>query len=122
MPIACPLDIKWCPLTDCVFTFTAIATRLSKDVCSTSFFLFGTADEPRHRGLVQRRKEVGWFAGKQGYRYEDLKQDIGASPCARYGMAGKEFQQIVAPVFDGFRIGLFKEGIQIQQSDRPIET
>ena len=68
---------------------TAIASRLSEDIPGSSFFLFGLADHPKHRGLVQRRKEVGWFAGKQGIQYDQLKQDLGAKPSARYGLTGK---------------------------------
>ena len=42
-----------------------------------------------NRGLVQRRKEVGWFAGKQGIQYDQLKEDLGAKPSARYGLTGR---------------------------------
>ncbi len=53
-----------------------------------SAFLFGSADLPKQRGLVERRKEVKWFSGKQGFNYEGITYDIGRKPTARYGLTG----------------------------------
>ncbi|XP_066940039.1 uncharacterized protein [Macrobrachium rosenbergii] len=62
-----------------------LAGRLTATVPGTSAFLFGTGD-PENRGLVQRRKEVGWF--RKPVRYEKLVHDLGAPPSARYGLTG----------------------------------
>ncbi|XP_072022396.1 glutamate formimidoyltransferase-like [Amphiura filiformis] len=75
-------------LEECGNVANEIAKTLAKDVRGSSFFLFGTADHPKHRGLVQRRKEVGWFAGKHGVQYDKLQQDLGANPSTRYGLTG----------------------------------
>ena len=53
-----------------------------------SAFLFGSADHPKQRGLVERREEVKWFSGKQGVNYEGITYDIGRKPTSRYGLTG----------------------------------
>ena len=72
-----------------VFIFTDIASNLVRDVPGSSFFLFGTADVPNKRDLVERRKQVGWFLGQHEMDYGCLKHDLGSSPSAKYGLTGK---------------------------------
>lgn len=74
------------------FTFTFfssspadIARNLTTEVKGSSVFLFGAADV-EGRGLVSRRKAVGWF--KAPVDYSALKQDLGDPPSARYGLTG----------------------------------
>ncbi|XP_068235890.1 uncharacterized protein [Palaemon carinicauda] len=62
-----------------------LAGRLTTTVPGTSVFLFGAGD-PENRGLVQRRKEVGWF--RKPVRYDGLVHDLGAPPSSRYGLTG----------------------------------
>ena len=69
------------------FRIADIATELSKSVPGMSAFLFGAADLPRKRSLVQRRKEVKWYFGKHGST-RDIQHDIGIIPSTRYGLTG----------------------------------
>ncbi|XP_047487925.1 uncharacterized protein LOC125038492 [Penaeus chinensis] len=62
-----------------------VAERLAKTVPGTSFFLFGSGD-PAGRGLVARRKEVGWF--RRPVTYHALVHDLGGTPTERYGLTG----------------------------------
>ncbi|XP_071521279.1 uncharacterized protein [Panulirus ornatus] len=62
-----------------------VAERLSTSVPGTSFFMFGTGDS-EGRGLVQRRKEVGWF--RRPVQYPLLRHDLGHTPSSRYGLTG----------------------------------
>ncbi|XP_073768339.1 formiminotransferase N-terminal subdomain-containing protein isoform X5 [Danio rerio] len=63
-----------------------LALTLAERVAGTSAFLFGWADSPQHRGLAQRRKEIGWF-GKV-LNVSNIKPDIGSQPTRRYGITG----------------------------------
>ena len=65
-----------------------IGEHNTRTIPGTSVFFFGTADRPRERGLVERRKEVGWYKGKHGMSYDNVSFDIGVSPTARYGLTG----------------------------------
>ncbi|XP_069974624.1 uncharacterized protein [Penaeus vannamei] len=62
-----------------------VAERLTKTVPGSSFFLFGAGD-PAGRGLVARRKEVGWF--RRPVTYHALAHDLGSTPTERYGLTG----------------------------------
>lgn len=65
-----------------------VANQLSESVPGMSAFLFGAADLPLRRGLVERRKHLGWFSGKHGSEFDNIQQDIGARPSSRYGCTG----------------------------------
>ncbi len=67
---------------------TGVAERLSATVPTMSAFLFGTADLPCRRGLVERRKEVSWYRGKHGRRC-DAPHDIGTKPNVLHGLTGR---------------------------------
>ncbi|XP_073768336.1 formiminotransferase N-terminal subdomain-containing protein isoform X3 [Danio rerio] len=73
-------------LQDCGEEAQALALTLAERVAGTSAFLFGWADSPQHRGLAQRRKEIGWF-GKV-LNVSNIKPDIGSQPTRRYGITG----------------------------------
>uniref|UniRef100_A0A8C8RPM4 Formiminotransferase cyclodeaminase N-terminal like n=1 Tax=Pelusios castaneus TaxID=367368 RepID=A0A8C8RPM4_9SAUR len=64
-----------------------IAEILTLRVPGCSVFLFGQADQPEKRSLVQRRKQLGWFKGRD-FNSMKVKPDIGASPSERYGITG----------------------------------
>ena len=74
-------------LDECGLIANEIARKVAELTGGTSFFFFGSADTNK-RGLVERRKDVGWYAGKKGLDYEKLKWDIGTKPSSRYGMTG----------------------------------
>ena len=65
-----------------------IGNRLVDEVPGTSIFWFGYADRPNLRGLVECRKEVSWYKGKQGLKWDNLKYDHGQPPTSRYGLTG----------------------------------
>ncbi len=65
-----------------------IGNQIVSEVLGTSVFYFGTADFPNARGLVERRKEVGWYRGRHGMSYDGVKFDIGEPPAPRYGLTG----------------------------------
>ncbi|XP_074647941.1 uncharacterized protein LOC141903634 isoform X2 [Tubulanus polymorphus] len=75
-------------LEECATIARELATDLATSVPGSASFLFGYADRPEKRSLVQRRKQVNWFQGKHGIDYSQLKRDIGPSPGARYGLTG----------------------------------
>ncbi|CAB1346757.1 unnamed protein product [Coregonus sp. 'balchen'] len=52
----------------------------------TSAFFFGWADLPQHRGLAQRRKEMGWF--RKNPDTGASRPDMGPLPQKRYGLTG----------------------------------
>ena len=68
--------------------FKDIATRLTSNIPGTSAFLFGAADRPLLRGLVERRKAVKWFRGQRQSKYDGIKADVGPDPIPRYGLTG----------------------------------
>ncbi|XP_030642937.1 formiminotransferase N-terminal subdomain-containing protein isoform X1 [Chanos chanos] len=73
-------------LEDCGREAQALAYDLTQRVVGTSAFFFGWADSPRHRGLAQRRKEVGWF--RKDLDISAIKPDVGSHPIRRYGLTG----------------------------------
>uniref|UniRef100_A0A7M4ES15 Formiminotransferase cyclodeaminase N-terminal like n=1 Tax=Crocodylus porosus TaxID=8502 RepID=A0A7M4ES15_CROPO len=65
-----------------------IAERLTLHIPGCSVFLFGHADQPEKRSLVQRRKQLGWFIGRD-FKSMENKPDIGATLSQRYGLTGR---------------------------------
>ncbi|XP_044287854.1 formiminotransferase N-terminal subdomain-containing protein isoform X1 [Varanus komodoensis] len=61
-----------------------IAKSLAVRVPGCSMFLFGHADLPQKRSLVQRRKQLRWFDGKAA----NVIPDVGSAPTLRYGLTG----------------------------------
>ncbi|XP_067043433.1 uncharacterized protein [Acropora muricata] len=51
-------------LEECGEIAISLGNRLVNSIKGTSVFLFGHADRPLLRGLVQRRKAVNWYNGK----------------------------------------------------------
>ncbi|XP_032385577.1 formiminotransferase N-terminal subdomain-containing protein [Etheostoma spectabile] len=70
----------------CATAARAVAEGLTERVPGTSAFLFGWADAPRHRGLAQRRREMGWFRKTRDTR--DIRPDMGPQPRQRFGLTG----------------------------------
>ncbi|KAG7502897.1 formimidoyltransferase-cyclodeaminase-like [Solea senegalensis] len=70
---------------DCAEQAQAVARGLATRVQGTTVFLFGWADSPLHRGLAQRRKEMGWFKKMPDLR---IQPDIGPQPQKRFGVTG----------------------------------
>ncbi|XP_055726846.1 formiminotransferase N-terminal subdomain-containing protein isoform X2 [Salvelinus fontinalis] len=66
--------------------FWTVAAGLTERVSGTSAFFFGWADSPQHRGLAQRRKEMGWF--RKNPDTGAIRPDVGPLPQKRYGLTG----------------------------------
>ncbi|XP_050606692.1 formiminotransferase N-terminal subdomain-containing protein isoform X2 [Macaca thibetana thibetana] len=62
-----------------------LAEDLVQHVPGCSVFLFGEADLPEKRSLVQRRKQLGWFTRRD---VSALQPDLGAAPARRCGLTG----------------------------------
>ncbi|KAB0365829.1 hypothetical protein FD754_009985 [Muntiacus muntjak] len=62
-----------------------LAENLVLSIPGCSVFLFGEADLPEKRPLVQRRKQLGWFTRRD---FSALKPDLGAAPARRCGLTG----------------------------------
>ncbi|XP_011902803.1 PREDICTED: uncharacterized protein LOC105580009 isoform X1 [Cercocebus atys] len=62
-----------------------LAEDLVRHVPGCSVFLFGEADLPEKRSLVQRRKQLGWFTRRD---FSALQPDLGAAPARRCGLTG----------------------------------
>lgn len=75
-------------LKECGQIAQRIGRRIVETIKGTSVFFFGHADNPKCCGLVARRKEVNWYAGKGGMIFDSIGYDIGAPPSARYGCTG----------------------------------
>uniref|UniRef100_A0A4W5NN46 Formiminotransferase cyclodeaminase N-terminal like 1 n=1 Tax=Hucho hucho TaxID=62062 RepID=A0A4W5NN46_9TELE len=73
-------------LGDCAKEARAVAAGLTERVSGTSAFFFGWADSPQHRGLAQRRKEMGWF--RKNPDTGASRPDVGPLPQKRYGLTG----------------------------------
>ncbi|XP_066543830.1 formiminotransferase N-terminal subdomain-containing protein [Amia ocellicauda] len=73
-------------LEECGQEARGVAASLTERIPGTSVFHFGFADLPQRRGLVQRRKELGWF--QQNPELSAIKADVGAAPGRRYGLTG----------------------------------
>ncbi|KAB1279013.1 Formiminotransferase N-terminal subdomain-containing protein [Camelus dromedarius] len=66
-------------------TLTGLAENLVERVPGCSVFLFGEADLPEKRSLVQRRKQLGWFTRRD---FSALEPDLGVAPARRCGLTG----------------------------------
>ena len=75
-------------LEDCGEIALTIARRIVHGVKGTAVFLFGRADRPKCRGLVERRKAVKWYDGKCGVDFGRVGWDLGCPPTSRYGCTG----------------------------------
>ena len=75
-------------LEECGDIASRLGNRIIKSITGSSVFLFGAADRPLKRGLVERRKAVNWYSGRYGMDYESIGWDIGPSPSSRYGCTG----------------------------------
>ncbi|KAM7104312.1 formiminotransferase N-terminal subdomain-containing protein isoform 2-T5 [Molossus nigricans] len=78
------------PLTDvgveeCGAVARSLAENLVLHAPGSSVFLFGEADLPAKRTLVQRRKQLGWFTRRD---FSALEPDLGAAPARRCGLTG----------------------------------
>lgn len=73
---------------ECGDIASRLATRITKSIIGSSVFLFGAADRPSRRGLVERRKAVNWYSGRYGMSYENVGWDVGSPPTSRYGCTG----------------------------------
>ncbi|XP_076854490.1 formiminotransferase N-terminal subdomain-containing protein isoform X3 [Brachyhypopomus gauderio] len=73
-------------LEECGKEAQSLAAALTERVQGTSAFLFGWADVPLHRGLAQRRKELGWF--QKDPNIAAMLPDVGPQPTRRYGLTG----------------------------------
>ncbi|XP_066474705.1 formiminotransferase N-terminal subdomain-containing protein isoform X2 [Tiliqua scincoides] len=80
------------PLSDvdveeCGMVAQKIADNLALSVPGCSIFLFGQADLPNRKSLVQRRKEVGWF-NRRTFSAASVEPDVGSAPTSKYGLTG----------------------------------
>ncbi|KAJ7362031.1 Formiminotransferase domain, N-terminal subdomain [Desmophyllum pertusum] len=75
-------------LAECGDIALNLGRRLVNSVKGTSVFLFGHADQPLVRGLVERRKAVNWYHGKHGMDFSRVGWDLGTPPSQRYGCTG----------------------------------
>ncbi|XP_048200159.1 formiminotransferase N-terminal subdomain-containing protein [Perognathus longimembris pacificus] len=60
-----------------------LAQNLVLHIPGFSVFLFGEADLPEKRSLVQRRKQLGWFTRRD---FSHLQLDLGVTPARRCGI------------------------------------
>ncbi|XP_036277920.2 formiminotransferase N-terminal subdomain-containing protein [Pipistrellus kuhlii] len=70
---------------ECGALARSLAETLVLSVPGSSVFLFGEADLPQKRPLVQRRKQLGWFARRD---LGALEPDLGVAPARRCGLTG----------------------------------
>ncbi|XP_053774880.1 formiminotransferase N-terminal subdomain-containing protein isoform X1 [Desmodus rotundus] len=70
---------------ECGAVARSLAESLVLHVPGSSVFLFGEADLPEKRTLVQRRKQLGWFTRRD---FSALEPDLGATPARRCGLTG----------------------------------
>ena len=83
-------------LQDCGVVATNISRKLAEVVNGSSFFFFGTADVER-RGLILRRKEIGWFSTGNIRHTPDF-----GNYDSRYGLTGVG----ASPYMSNFNISL----------------
>uniref|UniRef100_A0A8D0LEY0 Formiminotransferase N-terminal subdomain-containing protein-like n=2 Tax=Sus scrofa TaxID=9823 RepID=A0A8D0LEY0_PIG len=65
-----------------------LAENLLLRVPGCSVFLFGEADLPEKRPLVQRRKQLGWFTRRD---FSALEPDLGVAPARKCGLTGSQY-------------------------------
>lgn len=75
-------------LAECGQIALKLGTRIANSIKGTSVFLFGHADQPLVRGLVERRKAVNWYQGVHGMDFSRVGWDLGSPPSQRYGCTG----------------------------------
>ena len=68
---------------ECGAVARSLAESLVQRVPGCSVFLFGEADLPEKRTLVQRRKQLGWFTRRD---FSALKPHLGAASARRCGL------------------------------------
>ncbi|XP_060266156.1 formiminotransferase N-terminal subdomain-containing protein isoform X6 [Ovis aries] len=68
---------------ECGAVARSLAENLIRSVPGCSVFLFGEADLPEKRPLVQRRKQLGWFTRRD---FSSLTPDLGPAPARRCGL------------------------------------
>ncbi|XP_054964898.1 formiminotransferase N-terminal subdomain-containing protein isoform X3 [Pan paniscus] len=75
---------------ECGVVARSLAEDLVLHVPGCSVFLFGEADLPEKRSLVQRRKQLGWFTRRD---FSALQPDLGAAPSQRCGLTENTVHQ-----------------------------
>ena len=75
-------------LAECGDIALNLGKRLVSSIKGTSVFLFGHADQPLVRGLVERRKAVNWYHGEHDMDFSRVGWDLGSPPSQRYGCTG----------------------------------
>ncbi|XP_053774888.1 formiminotransferase N-terminal subdomain-containing protein isoform X4 [Desmodus rotundus] len=75
---------------ECGAVARSLAESLVLHVPGSSVFLFGEADLPEKRTLVQRRKQLGWFTRRD---FSALEPDLGATPARRCGLTGSQHRR-----------------------------
>lgn len=70
---------------ECGAVARRLAENLVRHIPGCSVFLFGEADLPEKRTLVQRRKQLGWFTRRD---FSALEPDLRAAPARRCGLTG----------------------------------
>uniref|UniRef100_A0A8D0Q6F0 Formiminotransferase N-terminal subdomain domain-containing protein n=2 Tax=Sus scrofa TaxID=9823 RepID=A0A8D0Q6F0_PIG len=73
---------------ECGAVARSLAENLLLRVPGCSVFLFGEADLPEKRPLVQRRKQLGWFTRRD---FSALEPDLGVAPARKCGLTGQSF-------------------------------
>uniref|UniRef100_A0A8D1VY83 Formiminotransferase N-terminal subdomain domain-containing protein n=2 Tax=Sus scrofa TaxID=9823 RepID=A0A8D1VY83_PIG len=68
---------------ECGAVARSLAENLLLRVPGCSVFLFGEADLPEKRPLVQRRKQLGWFTRRD---FSALEPDLGVAPARKCGL------------------------------------
>jgi len=92
-------------LEDCGAVATNISRKLVQAVNGSSFFFFGQADK-QNRGLIERRKEIGWFNNKKAKNHPI--PDCGKFD-PRFGITGVG----AAPYMSNFNISLDTQDIAV---------
>ena len=75
-------------LAECGEIALNLGKRIVDNIKETSVFLFGHADQPLVRGLVERRKAVNWYQGAHDMDFSRVGWDLGSPPSQRYGCTG----------------------------------
>ena len=92
-------------IKDCDILANQIVSRLTESVPESSFFIYGS--QPGQRGLIERRKEFGWF---QSSVNPDAAPDIGTLD-SRCGLTGVG----AAPYMSNFNISLETSDLRLAE-------
>ena len=92
-------------IRDCNNLAEQIVSRLTEAVPRSSFFIYGS--QPGQRGLIERRKEFGWF---QSSIRPDVTPDIGTFD-PRHGLTGVG----AAPYMSNFNISLETSDLRLAE-------